>query len=189
MRDLFELYPMTRMLISATVRNEDTLAAFLKACSQYLYSSYNYSNLLMLCARSEFVLDEASEIFGAGRVKADRVLSSYVDTDQCIRDYDVGKGDRSIQLLTTRLKHINMEPVCQRRITYSCTHQSLEQIFESRVAGILRYLCQRSISIIDTDYRSKPPSKECLRVRSLKATRLHQSESMDEFKKGNLISE
>ena len=33
-RDLFELYPKTEVVISATVRNEDTLDAFLKACGQ-----------------------------------------------------------------------------------------------------------------------------------------------------------
>ncbi len=34
LRDLFELYPLTKALISATVRNEETLAAFTKACSK-----------------------------------------------------------------------------------------------------------------------------------------------------------
>lgn len=33
-RDLFNLYPETKILISATVRNEDTLAAFLDACGK-----------------------------------------------------------------------------------------------------------------------------------------------------------
>ena len=34
MRDLFELYPSVQILISATVRNEDTLSVFLKACGR-----------------------------------------------------------------------------------------------------------------------------------------------------------
>ncbi len=33
-RDLFELYPKIRILISATVRNEDTLACFVRACGK-----------------------------------------------------------------------------------------------------------------------------------------------------------
>lgn len=33
-RDLFELYPSAKFLISATIRNEETLNCFLKACGQ-----------------------------------------------------------------------------------------------------------------------------------------------------------
>lgn len=36
-RDLFELYNGTRVLISATVRNEETLARFLRACGMLYY--------------------------------------------------------------------------------------------------------------------------------------------------------
>lgn len=32
LRDLFELYPLIKVLISATVRNEETLASFVRAC-------------------------------------------------------------------------------------------------------------------------------------------------------------
>ena len=32
LRDMFELYPMVKILISATVRNEETLASYTKAC-------------------------------------------------------------------------------------------------------------------------------------------------------------
>lgn len=42
LRDLFELYPLIKVLISATVRNEETLASFTKAC---LNNSFTFKQL------------------------------------------------------------------------------------------------------------------------------------------------
>ena len=49
MRDIFELHPHIRFLISATVRNEETLACFLEACGRLDRSS----GLLVLTIETE----------------------------------------------------------------------------------------------------------------------------------------
>ena len=98
MRDLFELYPKAEILISATVRNEDTLGAFLKACGLYVIMCIRY--MLTVGGRSKCFYDECLGRCVAEPVEADWILLSNVYTNQCVYDYKVRKSKGSFRPLT-----------------------------------------------------------------------------------------